>query len=98
MVKWFLLDKLFLQVHGAPAVPLSRVAAAAKMRPPGDAGEKSMLDCLRLFPFFRSSVWACCCARDVLPEDVAVTAVLSNGLSMFTLTGFVWLFMKLGMI
>ena len=33
-----------------------------------------------------------------VPEESALTAVLSNALSMFTLTGFVWLFMRLGMI
>lgn len=33
-----------------------------------------------------------------VPEESALTAVLSNGLSIFTLTGFVWLFMRLGMI
>ena len=33
-----------------------------------------------------------------VPEEAALTAVFSNGLSMFTLTGFVWLFMRLGMI
>lgn len=33
-----------------------------------------------------------------VPEESALTAVLSNGLSIFTLTGFVWLFMRLGML
>lgn len=33
-----------------------------------------------------------------VPEESALTVVLSNGLSMFTLTGFVWLFMRLGML
>lgn len=32
------------------------------------------------------------------PEESALTAVLSNGLSIFTLTGLVWLFLRLGML
>lgn len=32
------------------------------------------------------------------PEEAALTAVLSNGISLFTLTGFVWLFQHLGLV
>jgi hypothetical protein len=33
-----------------------------------------------------------------VPEEAALTAVVANGLSIFTLTGFVWGFHALGMI
>ena len=33
-----------------------------------------------------------------VPEEAALTAVLSNGVSLLTLTGFVWLFQYLGLI
>ena len=33
-----------------------------------------------------------------VPEEAALTAVVSNGLSIFTLTGFVWAFQALGML
>lgn len=33
-----------------------------------------------------------------VPEEAALTAVISNGLSIFTLTGFVWAFQTLGMV
>lgn len=33
-----------------------------------------------------------------VPEEAALTAVISNGLSVFTLTGFVWAFQAVGMV
>ena len=33
-----------------------------------------------------------------VPEEAALTAVVANGLSIFTLTGFVWGFQALGMV
>ena len=33
-----------------------------------------------------------------VPEESALTAVVANGLSIFTLTGFVWGFQALGMV
>lgn len=35
---------------------------------------------------------------NAVPEEAALTAVVSNGLSILTLTGFVWLFQTLGMV
>ena len=35
---------------------------------------------------------------DTVPEEAALTAVVNNGLSILTLTGFVWLFQTLGMV
>ena len=35
---------------------------------------------------------------NAVPEEAALTAVVNNGLSILTLTGFVWLFQTLGMV
>ena len=71
---------------GSPQAAVMRVARARPV-PPEMSGTATALIVTVLAEIYGA-----------VPEESALTAVLSNALSMFTLTGFVWLFMRLGMI